>query len=183
MNRSLISALLALGLLLGTQLASAQDAQPRAQLETLLLGYDVVSTPDQLRAAAKDPQAALLQIEADPKASPILRLQAIDAMGRVPDARTQQRLQTLVAEAWSHDQAPRRTHRAINALMQAHAATAQPSVLKLLAHPDVQVRLTVAHAIAHFGDDAAKQALRDHAQREEDPIVLETIAELVPALR
>lgn len=182
MKHHLIAPLLALGLLLGALPALAQDGE-RARVETLLLGYDVVSSPEQLRAAAADPQALLLQIEADPKASPILKLQAIDAMGRVPDARTHQRLQALVQEIWQHDPAPRRSHRAIGALMQGHAKQAQPQVLALLDHPDVQVRLTVAHAIAHFGDEAGKQALRDHQLQEKDPVVQETIAELVPALR
>ncbi len=182
-RRALTLTLLALTFSLGA-VAVAQDKTDRAQMELVLMGYDRIASLEQLTSAAKDPQATLLAIEADPKSSEIMRLQATDAMGRLPDARTVARLKTLVSETSTHTTAPRQSHRAINALMQAQGAKAQPVILALLAHPDIQIRLTVAHAVVRFGDKAGKNSLRAHiTHQEKDPMVHDEIAKLVAEIR
>jgi hypothetical protein len=180
--KTLRVALLALLWLPGAALAQGK-APERASVELLLRGYDVVADAAALRGAAADLPAVLLEIEADPASSEILKLQAIDAMGRAPDPRTRARLLALIEEARGLPRAPRRAHRAVNALMESEGGRAQPLALSLLTHPDPQWALTAAAAVARFGDDAGRDAVRARAQAEKDPVIQGEFLRLVPALR
>lgn len=163
--------------------AASFTAQERARVELLLRAYDHSPDADAFKLAARDPQGVLLAILDDPQAREIERLQAIDALGTLPDARARLKLSELVASAWDEKASKRRVHRAIQALMRGFGAKAQPEVLALLDHPDLQVRMTVAAAVGRFGDSQGRASLRAHLAREAEPLVREAIVEHGAELR
>ena len=156
------------------------NKEHRAKVEMLLKAYDGFPDIGQFKAAADDPRAVLLEIESDPSASEIVRLQALDGLSLFPNDVVRSRFRTIVTASKGSNPAPRATHNAINGLIHGWGQAAVPEVLALLEHPDVQVRLTVVVAVGRSGGASGHAALRAHLGREKDPVVREFIETHAP---
>ncbi len=174
-QRALVAVLVSTGLLISTVAFAHHQEPERENITTLLRAYDAFPKATAFKSVAEDPRTVLLEIVADDSEPEIIRLQALDALSLFPDADVRQVFRKVVAESWDHSQAPRATHNAINGLMFGWGEAALDDVLPLLSHPDLQVRLTVVHAVGKSGGDAGRTALQAQLNDEKDPYVREAI--------
>lgn len=168
---------LTLALLLAFSLpAGAHHKEPERESVTLLLrAYDTFPDAAAFKAVSQDPRTVLFDIVTDSTETEIMRLQALDALSLFPDADVRSLFRQVVADSWGHELAPRETHNAINGLMFGWGEAALGDVLPLLKHPDLQVKLTVVHAVGTSGGEAGRTALRAQLAVEKDPLVREAI--------
>lgn len=160
----------------------SQDKTERDTVQMLLLAYDKFPTAADFKKVAKNPRAELLAIYRSPQSSEIIRLQALDALSLFPDAEVRSLFLEILSQDWDKE-APRTAHRAINGLMHAFGEAAASDVSPLLAHKDVQIRLTVVHALATSGGESGRQLLLDHLDGETDKVVRDTISKMTTRIR
>lgn len=175
-SRLAVAAICVAGCVFVVSAASAHHQEPERENVTVLLkAYDTFPQASAFKSVAEDPRTVLMEIVSDSAEPEIIRLQALDALSLFPDTQVRRVFQQVVADAWGHERAPRATHNAINGLMFGWGALALDDVLPLMKHPDLQVRLTVVHAVGNSGGDAGRAALRAQFQVEKDPYVREAI--------
>jgi hypothetical protein len=184
-QKALVAGLLvALTGILMVSVASAHHQEPeRENVTTLLKAYDAFPKATTFKSVAEDPRTILLEIVSDSTEPEIVRLQALDALSLFPDGDVRQVFRQVVADSWDHTLAPRATHNAINGLMYGWGEAALDDVLPLLSHPDLQVRLTVVHAVGKSGGDVGRAALRAQLADEKDPYVREAIQKHANSIR
>jgi len=160
-----------------SQAKGEQDA-----VKMMLLPYDSFPTAADFKKVAKDPRAQILAIYHAPESNELIRLQALDALSLFPNAEVRALYREILSKDWQKV-APRATHRAINGLMHGFGASAVEEVAPLLAHSDVQIRLTVVHALAKSGGESGRQVLLDHFDGEKNAVVREAITRQTARLR
>ncbi len=175
-NTKLITALLlaAVCLLANPALVFSQSKSERDSVQTMLLAYDTFPSAADFKKVAKDPRAQLLAIYRSSQSTKIVRLQALDALSLFPNAEVRALYRELLSKDWGK-KAPAAAHRAINGLMHGFGEAAVEDITPLLSHQDVQIRLTVVHALAKSGGESGRQILLDHFDSEVDKVVRETI--------
>ena len=174
------SALLTFGLATPSALQAQTKAEQVQRVQLLLNAYDRAPDAAQFKRAATDPRSILLDIESNPSSPEYLRLRALDALSLFPDEQVRARFRTILKDATGQNPAPRAVHNSINGLMLGWGAESNEELLALLAHPDIQVRLTVAVAVGRSGGISGRNALRSHLGREKDPLVREFIETHAP---
>jgi HEAT repeat protein len=162
--------------------AFSQTKDERATVKMMLLPYDSFPTAADFKKVAKDPRAQLLNIYKAPDSNELIRLQALDALSLFPNAEVRALYREILSADWKSS-ASRATHRAINGLMHGFGQSAIEEVSPLLTHRDIQVRLTVVHALAKSGGETGRQILLDHLEDEKDRVVRETITKQTTVLR
>lgn len=171
-------------LLLCATPALADDFDPaeRGRVEMLLHPYDHSPDAKAFRAVAADPQAHLLEIASAAGTRQLTRLQALTALSYFPDKRTLALYTRLIDEAGLTREGTRALHRVIQGMAFGFGESALPHLTPLLKHADPQVRLTVAHALAHIGEPG-KEVLRAHVSGEKDLLVQEAIGKLAAQIK
>ena len=166
--------------------ASADDAthggaEERKNIQLALNAYHGVDAKT-LNAAAKDPQVHLLALISSPDTKPLTKLQALAALAHFPNAATLRVYRSHLKGANLNGEGSRELHRAIQGMAFAFGEEATKVLEPLLAHSDLQVRLTVVDAMSRLGE-ASKSRLREHLKTERNPLVIESIVKKAASLR
>lgn len=162
--------------------AWSQDRGAERQAVRLLLGaYDAPPDAAAYKAAAQEPEAVLLEIAGDAEEPGRVRRAALGALSRFPSAEVRALYGGILKETAAAPVGSREGHVVIMNVLAAFGEEALPEVLPLLAHPDVQVRLSVVAAVGRRGGAAGLQALREHA--DADPAVRAAIRDVAAQVK
>jgi HEAT repeat protein len=151
-------------------------------IKTMLMAYDAFPSATDFKKVSTDPRGVLLVIWQDKANTSIVRLQALDALSLFPDEDVRALFREILSKA-AQDPAPAEVHRAVNGLLHGFGESAVEDVAPLLQHRDVQVRLTVAHAVGTSGGASGRALLRAHLADEPNKVVREQIETLILEIR
>lgn len=154
-------------------------SQKKERLRFLLSGYEYFPTRTDLDRVgdAKTISALLRDGAQDTKLRASMRTRAIDALGYYNDALTKHLLITLIMSKKNKIKRVERRaanairHHAIVSLARSQGKHALPTLIPLLAHKDLQIKLTAVHATGTFTGHAGKKHLQKLYKNASNPIL------------
>lgn len=160
--------LLLLSVALAAPALAAPTAEERARVRHLLSAYDRFPTAEQMKEAAEDPVAILLELAADGSSS-ILQTRAVDALGLFEGARVAAPLRQIAAGAGKDTSLLRHS---LQALGRSQGSDSAKDLEPYLRHAEPTVRAAAVSALAGFGGAPGRAALDRHRAGEKNPTVL-----------